>query len=77
MWFEGGAYSAYRAAFRLHHGREPEGTVTSACDELLCVSGTHVEDRPMREQRQAAERRKRQEERRLDRLYSGIFGVAA
>jgi hypothetical protein len=77
VWSEGAIYSAYRTAFRLHHGREPEGTVTSACDVPLCVAGAHVEDRPMRQQKRQEERQARQREKQLDRLYAGIFGAAA
>lgn len=43
--------SAYRIAFRLHHGREPEGIVYPACDREGCVAGAHVEDTPMRHAR--------------------------
>jgi hypothetical protein len=63
VWFRGSTYSAYRVAFRVHHGREPEGQVRPACGVLLCVAGAHVEDRPMR-QRTAA-------------LYAAIFEVAS
>jgi hypothetical protein len=73
VWFQGATYSAYKVAFRLHHGREPEGTVTSGCDVPHCVAGAHVEDRPMRHAKQEAAR----QERQLNRLYSGIFGEAA
>ncbi|QJT04397.1 hypothetical protein G9272_32280 [Streptomyces asoensis] len=73
VWFGGTTYSAYKVAFRLHHGRNPEGTVTSGCDVPHCVAGAHVEDRPMRERRQQEER----QETQLDRLYAGIFGSAA
>lgn len=40
--------SAYRAAFRLHHGREPIGRVKPGCDRAGCVAGGHLEDQPMR-----------------------------
>lgn len=77
VWFGGTTYSAYKVAFRLHHGREPEGTVTSGCDVPGCVAGAHVEDRPMRHQKQQEERQAERRERQLDRLYAGIFGEAA
>jgi hypothetical protein len=77
LWFAGTTYSAYKVAFRIHHGREPESTVTSGCDVPHCVAGAHVEDRPMRERRQQEERRAAQQETQLDRLYTGIFGRAA
>jgi hypothetical protein len=63
VWFSGSTYSAYKVAFRLHHGREPEGLVTPACGMPGCVAGAHVEDRPMRQ--------------RTDSLYAAIFGVAS
>ena len=92
VWFAGTTYSAYKVAFRIQHSRDPEGTVTSSCNAPHCVAGTHVEDRPMRHQRQQnerdaerkakqskrdAERKARRAERDLDRLYAGIFGRAA
>jgi hypothetical protein len=43
--------SAYRIAFRLHHGRDPQGLVYPACDTEGCVAGAHVEDTPMRRAR--------------------------
>lgn len=63
VWFAGSTYSAYRIAFRVHHGREPEGLVASACGVPGCVAGAHVEDRPMRQ--------------RSTSLYAAIFGDAA
>lgn len=81
VWFGGTTYSAYKVAFRIQHGRDPEGTVTSGCDMPGCVAGAHVEDQPMRRRRQEDERRaarqERERERQLDRLYSDIFGEAA
>lgn len=81
VWFGGTTYSAYKVAFRIQHGRDPEGTVTSSCDMPGCVAGAHVEDQPMRRRRQEDERRaarqERERDRQLDRLYSGIFGEAA
>lgn len=55
--------SGYRLAFRIRHGREPVGRVTSGCDYEGCVAPDHVEDRPMREQ--------------LRTTYAAIFGEAA
>ena len=55
--------SAYRIAFRLHHGREPVGKVRSLCEEPHCVAGSCVADRPMREAT-----------RRADAAYEQIFG---
>lgn len=43
-----GNTSAYRIAFRLRWGREPEGNVRPGCDYPECVAPEHVEDRPMR-----------------------------
>ncbi|WP_371624084.1 hypothetical protein OG245_15340 [Streptomyces sp. NBC_01116] len=42
--------SAYRVAFRLHHGREPIGHAKPGCGYAQCVAPAHLEDRPMREQ---------------------------
>ncbi|MGA6223512.1 hypothetical protein ACPESV_24645 [Streptomyces umbrinus] len=61
--FEGRMQSAYRVAFRLHHGREPVGLATPGCDVPGCVAGAHVEDRPMREHTRQ--------------LYQAIFGEAS
>lgn len=56
---------APRVAFRLHHGRDPEGRLTRACDLPGCVAGAHYEDRRMRKAN-----------RRADKAYSQIFGGA-
>ncbi|WP_327357863.1 hypothetical protein [Streptomyces sp. NBC_01304] len=61
--WKGTTVSAYRIAFRLHHGRDPEGPVTSACTVPLCVAGPCLLDRPMR---QAG-----------DRLFRTLFGPGA
>ena len=60
---DGHMQSAYRVAFRIHHGREPEGFALPTCGMRLCVAGAHLEDRPMR-QRTAS-------------LFEAIFGGAA
>ncbi|NUS78512.1 MAG: hypothetical protein HOV70_20260 [Streptomyces sp.] len=54
VWFDGRLRSAYKIAFHLHHGREPQGIVTSTCAVPLCVSGWHVADRLTRQQTDAA-----------------------
>ncbi|MFC7983857.1 hypothetical protein [Streptomyces sp. NPDC057336] len=41
--------SAYRVAFRLHHGRDPEGVVHPTCGQPGCVAGAHLADTPMRQ----------------------------
>ncbi|PWI16062.1 hypothetical protein DI272_19220 [Streptomyces sp. Act143] len=41
--------TAYRLAFRVHHGREPVGRVQSTCTYKRCVAGEHLADRPMRQ----------------------------
>ncbi|WP_233646750.1 hypothetical protein [Streptomyces sp. BSE6.1] len=43
--------TAYRAIFRLHYGRAPEGNVRPWCTYPRCVLGGHLEDRPMRHER--------------------------
>ncbi|MFF8656773.1 hypothetical protein [Streptomyces huasconensis] len=45
----GRVHTAYRIAFRIKHGREPEGRVTPTCDRDGCVAPDHVEDRRIRE----------------------------
>jgi len=42
-------YSAYRVAFRIEYGREPEGHVTPACDRASCVAPACMQDRRIRE----------------------------
>jgi len=51
------AETAYRAVFRIHHGREPEGNITHTrtCEREHCVAGGHLEDRVLRAQRPARE----------------------
>lgn len=47
--------SAYKIAFRLHHGRDPQGLVKSSCGKHGCVAGAHLTDTVMRrEAREAA-----------------------
>lgn len=41
--------SARRIGFRLLHGRDPVGNITSDCGYEGCVAPAHLEDRPMRE----------------------------
>lgn len=43
-------HSVHRLAFRIGHGREPEGRVTTGCDRPGCVHPRHVEDQRMRTQ---------------------------
>jgi len=62
----GHLYSAYRVAFRIHHGREPEGFAIPGCGMPACVAGPHITDRLMREQ-----------QARADALYARIFGGTA
>ncbi|GGQ49540.1 hypothetical protein GCM10010250_21330 [Streptomyces althioticus] len=45
--------TANRIAFRLAHGREPEGQVRVGCRMRHCVEGSHLTDRLIREDRQA------------------------
>jgi hypothetical protein len=52
--------TAYRVAFRIRHGREPQGHVKPGCGVDDCVAPDHVEDTPMRERNRAT--------------YSAIFG---
>lgn len=43
-------YSARRIAFRIAHGREPQGRVRAGCGWPPCVAPDHVEDAAMRAQ---------------------------
>lgn len=59
----GKSYSAYRIAFRIKHGREPQGRVTPGCAVDGCVHPNCVDDRPMRE--------------RTESTFTAIFGRAS
>jgi hypothetical protein len=63
FWFARRPHTAYRVAFRLEHGRDPDGLVKPGCDRPQCVAGPHLEDRPMR--------------KRTDSLFTAIFGDVA
>ncbi|MCZ0996375.1 Trp family transcriptional regulator [Streptomyces noursei] len=63
IWNRHKALSAWRIAFHLHHGREPEGRVTVACDQPHCITGAHLTDR-----------RIRQANHRADQAFEQIFG---
>lgn len=52
--YSGHLQSAYRIAFTIRHGRDPEGHVRPGCDHDGCVHPDHVEDRPMRQRNRAA-----------------------
>ena len=62
----GTVHSAYRVAFRMAIGREPVGKVLPSCGFAGCVAPAHQLDRAGRA-----------EEKRLERLYAGIFGASA
>ncbi|MFE4329699.1 helix-turn-helix domain-containing protein [Streptomyces sp. NPDC056831] len=47
--------TAYRYAFRVHHGRDAEGKTGPVCGFPRCVAGGHLEDRVIREERRARE----------------------
>lgn len=55
--------SAYRIAYRLAKGREPEGYALPSCGRDGCVKPGHHTDRADRAR-----------EKRVDALYAGIFG---
>ncbi|MFF4726425.1 hypothetical protein ACFY3M_13940 [Streptomyces mirabilis] len=40
--------TAYRLAFRVHHGRDPVGRVQGTCRYKRCVAGEHLNDRIIR-----------------------------
>jgi hypothetical protein len=66
MWWNGTVLSAYKIAFRLHYGREPEGIVRSICAIPVCVAGPCLADRRLRAANQ-----------RADLAFEAIFGGAA
>ncbi|WP_060887629.1 hypothetical protein [Streptomyces caniscabiei] len=43
-------WSVHRIAFRIGHGRAPQGRVSTGCDRPGCVHPRHVEDEQMRNQ---------------------------
>ncbi len=45
--------TGYRLAFRWHHGREPVGQVRPTCGYGGCMTGGHLADRQLREERRA------------------------
>jgi hypothetical protein len=51
--------SAYRIAFRMHHGRNPEGIVRIVCGTKHCVAGAHLEDAVIRQARNVPRLRKK------------------
>lgn len=57
---------APRVAFRLHHGRDPEGRLIRTCDMPGCVAGAHYADQRIREAN-----------RRADKAFTAIFGGAS
>lgn len=61
---EGTVYSAYRIAYRIAHGREPDGRALPSCGHDQCVQPGHHADRADRAR-----------EKRVDALYAGIFGT--
>jgi len=57
---------APRIAFRLHHGRDPEGRLRRTCDLPGCAAGAHYADKRIRDAH-----------RRADKAFDVIFGGAA
>ncbi|MFJ1664829.1 Trp family transcriptional regulator [Streptomyces bottropensis] len=69
LWHTGRAHSALRIAFRLHHGREPQGRVTrgnQGCEDPQCITGAHLADDRIRAARH-----------RADQAFEQIFGSTA
>lgn len=56
-------HTAYRIAYRIATGRDPEGNARPSCGRDHCVKPGHHADRADRER-----------EKRVDALYDGIFG---
>jgi hypothetical protein len=57
---------APKAAFILHHGRDPVGKPLPTCGVKGCIAGGHLADRPMRESNE-----------RADKAFEAIFGQSA
>jgi uncharacterized protein YerC len=66
VWHRHKGISAWRVAFRVHHNREPNGHVRSACDDPECIAGAHLTDSRLREAN-----------RRADQAFERIFGSSA
>lgn len=66
--------SARQTGFRIHHGRDPHGRLSLACDMADCVAGAHLEDQQIREENRL---RIRQANRRADAAFKAIFGQSA
>lgn len=49
MKFGGEKRNPLRVAFRLAHGRDPDGPVRRKCDGRLCFAGEHLTDRVIRD----------------------------
>jgi hypothetical protein len=58
--------SVRQIAFRMHHGRAPQGRLFVGCGMAHCVAGAHLEDQQIRDAN-----------RRADAAFKAIFGVAA
>ncbi|MFM9473974.1 hypothetical protein [Streptomyces scabiei] len=56
IWNRHKALSGWRIAFLAHHGREPDGRVTVACDHPRCINGAHLTDRRLREANRRADK---------------------
>ncbi|MFD3310097.1 hypothetical protein [Streptomyces sp. NPDC058694] len=59
-------HTGYRLAFRIANGRDPEGYALPSCGRQNCVKPGHHGDRDDRAR-----------EKRVNALYSGIFGPSA
>lgn len=44
FWMNGKNHRAHRAAFELHHGREPNGILLHTCDNPLCCNPSHLSE---------------------------------
>lgn len=63
--------SVRQIAFRMHHGRDPQGRLSVGCDIAHCVAGAHLEDQEIRD---AQRHRIREANRRADVAFDAIFG---
>lgn len=73
----GRIHTAYRIAYRIANGRDPEGNVYPSCVREHCVKPGHHADRIDREREKRQKRKAREREQRFDALYAAIFEASA
>ncbi|MBK3631157.1 hypothetical protein JHN59_41545 [Streptomyces sp. MBT49] len=69
LWAHNRRYTPRREIFRDHHGRAPQGRVTTTCTYPGCLAAAHLADDVIRRERRQAQQ--------LDAQYAAIFGPDA